>query len=505
MAVNDVVNHDLSSLFSSEGRDFLIRNNGDQVKISSLSGKIVGLYFSGSWCGPCREFTPKVVEIYKQVASKGEFEVLFVSSDQDEESFNGYFSKMPWLAIPFSDSATRNRLEELFHVSGIPSLVILDKNGKVSTEDGTLIVIEHGIEGYPFTPERMEFLKEKEENARNNQTLKSVLVSDSRDYLESNKGNQVAVSELEGKMVGLYFCDNSDETCLEFTESLKDIYAKLREKGEKFEVVLVPLEYEEEEYRKEFEKMPWLALPFKDEVCSKLVRYFDLDTLPTLVIIGPDGKTLNPNVAELIEEHGVQAYPFTPEKLVELAEIEKAKEESQTLDSLLVSGDLDFVIGKNGSEVPVSELVGKTILLYFSAHWCSPCRAFTPKLSEIYNEIKAKGEAFEVIFISSDRDQSSFDEYFSSMPWLAIPFGDERKKSLDRNFKIQGIPTAIAIGPSGRTVNKEARGMIMSHGANAYPFTKEHLKHLEEKAEEIAEGGPEKEGFVCEGDVCRRA
>ena len=97
--------------------------------------------------------------------------------------------------------------------------------------------------------------------------------------------------------------------------------------------------------------MPWLALPFKDKSCEKLVRYFELSTIPNLVIIGQDGKTLNPNVAELIEEHGIEAYPFTPEKLDELAAIEKAKLESQTLESVLVNGENDFVIDKSGSKV----------------------------------------------------------------------------------------------------------------------------------------------------------
>jgi nucleoredoxin len=213
----------------------------------------------------------------------------------------------------------------------------------------------------------------------------------------------------------------------------------------------------------------------------------------------------------------------------------------------------------------VSELVGKNILLYFSARWCPPCRAFLPKLIEAYKEIKEKDNAFEIIFISSDRDQSSFDDFFAGMPWLALPFGDERKKFLSRKFKILGIPAAVAIGPSGRTVNKEARQLLTAHGAEAYPFTEEHLKHLEEKLEEMVKGWPEKlkhelhlehelvktrrnsyacngcremghgwsfyckqcdfdlhpkcalkknegtkddekaEGFVCEGDVCRKA
>lgn len=123
-----------------------------------------------------------------------------------------------------------------------------------------------------------------------------------------------------------------------------------------------------------------------------------------------------------------------------------------------------------------------------------------------YNEIKEKDNAFEIIFISSDRDQSSFDEFFAGMPWLALPFGDKRKSFLARKFKIQGIPAAVAIGPNGRTVTKEARQLITAHGADAYPFTEDHLKRLAEKAEEVAKEDEKKaEGSACDGGHCRKA
>ncbi|KAF3431258.1 hypothetical protein FNV43_RR25988 [Rhamnella rubrinervis] len=463
-----------------------------EVKVSSLVGKIVCLYFSGSWCGPCRRFTPKLVELYKELASRGNFEVAFISSDKNEESFTDYFAEMPWLAIPFSDLDTGEHLNDLFKVRGIPNLVIIDENGIVSTEQGTRTVIEYGVNGYPFTPERINFLKEEEEAAKRNQTLSSILVSSSRDYVISNNGNQVPVCELEGKTVGIYFSMTCYSVSREFTPVLVEFYKKLKEKGHDFEIVLVSLDQDEERFKQGFETMPWLALPFNDKSNGKLARCFELRTLPTLVLIGPDGRTLNSNVAELIEEHGIGAYPFTPAKLVELAEIEKAKLEAQTLESLLVSGSKDFVIEKSHSKVPIFELVGKTILLYFSAHWCPPCRAFLPKLIKAYHDIKAKDSAFEVIFISSDCDQSAFDEFFSSMPWLALPYGDERKKFLQCRFKIHGIPEVVAIGPSGQTLTKEAQNVISAHGADAYPFTEEHLKQLVEKMDEVAKECPEK-------------
>jgi nucleoredoxin len=151
----------------------------------------VGLYFSGSWCGPCCHFTPNLVEVYEELLPKGDFEVVFISSDRDDESFNSYLAKMPWLAIPFSDSETRKRLKELFKVRGIPNLVILDANGKVSTNQGTRIIREYGVDGYPFSTERINFLKEEEEAAKKNQSLSSILVSHSRDFVISADGTKV--------------------------------------------------------------------------------------------------------------------------------------------------------------------------------------------------------------------------------------------------------------------------------------------------------------------------
>ncbi|XP_060214261.1 probable nucleoredoxin 1 [Lycium barbarum] len=514
-------NHDLIKLLGSSDRDFLIRNNGDQVKLDTLKGKNVGLYFSASWCGPCRRFTPNLVEAYNELLSKGDFEVVFVTADQDDESFNAYFSKMPWLAVPFSDSETRKRLDELFDVNGIPHLVILGASGKVVTDSGVEIIAEHGVEGYPFTQERLNEIKEQEETAKREQSLKSILESQSRNYVIAADGRKVPVAELEGKIVGLYFSMTSFEECGSFTRKLIEMYDKLKAWGENFEIVMIPLddEDEEESFKEGFASLPWFSLPLKDKTCEKLIRYFELSDLPTLVIIGTDGKTLQSNVAEAVEEHGILAYPFTPEKFAELEQIEKAKREAQTLESILVMGDLDFVIGKDGEKILVCDLVGKTILLYFSAHWCPPCRGFTPKLKEAYETIKAKNGPLEVIFISSDQDQASFDEYFATMPWLALPFGDERKASLSRLFKVQGIPKLIAIAPSGKTITTEARNLIMSHGADSFPFTEERMKEieagiaLEEKKEndmnpeeDQKEQGKEEqkanEGWNCDGEVC---
>merc|ERR1711988_1746278 len=67
--------------------------------------------------------------------SKG-LEVVFVSSDKDEEQFKDYFKEMPWLALDFEDRKRKAQLSGMFGVRGIPALVIVDTDGSVITKEG---------------------------------------------------------------------------------------------------------------------------------------------------------------------------------------------------------------------------------------------------------------------------------------------------------------------------------------------------------------------------------
>ena len=92
-----------------------------------------------------------MTEIYKKLLEKGDFEIVFISADRDEMSFEEYHHTMPWLALPFSNENTRKKLNQAFQVDDISCLVFLDKEGKAITTEGVEIIEEYGSEGYPFT------------------------------------------------------------------------------------------------------------------------------------------------------------------------------------------------------------------------------------------------------------------------------------------------------------------------------------------------------------------
>ena len=140
------------------GAQFVTFKDGGLVTVdaSVLKGKKIGLYFSAHWCPPCRGFTPVLAKIYEEVCKKhdGDFEVIFVSRDQDEPSFKDYLGDMPWLAIPFNDSQTRNKLCSKYSVNGIPKLVILGPDGEVVAKSAVGTLRKAGVDGavaqYPW-------------------------------------------------------------------------------------------------------------------------------------------------------------------------------------------------------------------------------------------------------------------------------------------------------------------------------------------------------------------
>jgi len=98
----------------------------------------------------------------------------------------------------------------------------------------------------------------------------------------------------------------------------------------------------------------------------------------------------------------------------------------------------------SGGDVNTTEaLSGKTaVALYFSAHWCPPCRGFTPQLAGWYtSDLKAKG--LEVVFVTGDRDEAAFNEYFGEQPWLALPYGSDVIDGLTRSSKCRGFPVLL--------------------------------------------------------------
>merc|ERR1712154_436168 len=98
----------------------------------------------------------------------------------------------------------------------------------------------------------------------------------------------------------------------------------------------------------------------------------------------------------------------------------------------------ETLIKADGSKVLGSEaLAEKSIVcLYFSAHWCPPCRGFTPVLKDFYEEAKEQG--VEIIFVSSDEDSNAMMSYMkeSHGDWYALEHKSKLKDTLDQKYGV---------------------------------------------------------------------
>jgi nucleoredoxin len=116
--------------------DLVQMHNGTSARVDDAAmanKKLIAFYFSAQWCGPCRKFTPQLVDYYKRVApDHPEFEVVFYSMDKSPYAMEKYMieENMPWPAIDFSKLKEKQVLAKNAG-NGIPALVLVDSTGKV--------------------------------------------------------------------------------------------------------------------------------------------------------------------------------------------------------------------------------------------------------------------------------------------------------------------------------------------------------------------------------------
>jgi nucleoredoxin len=102
----------------------------------------------------------------------------------------------------------------------------------------------------------------------------------------------------------------------------------------------------------------------------------------------------------------------------------------------------------------------KLIALYFSAHWCGPCRKFTPQLVDYYNRVAPQHPEFELIFVSRDRSQFNMETYMhdANMPWPAIDFQKLGETAGIGKYAGPGIPCLVLVDASGQVISDSFNG-----------------------------------------------
>jgi thiol-disulfide isomerase/thioredoxin len=105
--------------------------NGDVMNIANLKGKVVLIDFWATWCGPCRKETPNLLSVYKEFRDKG-FEIIGISLDKNLDTLKNYLEdhQIQWPQY-YDGKGWDNAISRRFGVNGIPSTVLIDREGVV--------------------------------------------------------------------------------------------------------------------------------------------------------------------------------------------------------------------------------------------------------------------------------------------------------------------------------------------------------------------------------------
>lgn len=119
-------------------------------------------------------------------------------------------------------------------------------------------------------------------------------------------------------------------------------------------------------------------------------------------------------------------------------------------------------LSPNGFMRVDDEAIGrkKLIAYYFSAHWCVPCRKFTPQLVDYYNRVLPQHPEFEIVFFSMDKSATDMEQYMrqSNMPWPAIAYDKLHEKELLGRAAGSSIPALVLVDASSKLISKSSDG-----------------------------------------------
>ena len=102
--------------------------DGKEVSLASLKGKVVLLDFWATWCGPCKAAMPTIQKLHDEYASKGAVILGVNTWEQKADAAKDYMASKKFT---YGCLLKGDDLAAAYGIKGIPTLVVIGKDGKV--------------------------------------------------------------------------------------------------------------------------------------------------------------------------------------------------------------------------------------------------------------------------------------------------------------------------------------------------------------------------------------
>ncbi len=496
---------------------------GKEVRLADFQGKVIVLDFWATWCGPCIQSLPHVQEIAKAEKQNGVVVIAVCTSDS-RARFDTWMkdnaAKYPDVVFtcdPFdrgSKQFDERASAKLYHVAGLPTKLVIGKDGKVvasivGSEEGD-VRLEAGLARAGITIDA-EVVKKGEEQARKAAkedaaraaeasarpqlsffpqfgALKSGNAMPDVSFVGAD-GKEFTLASMRGKPIVIGMCWHE----IVPKQKLNDIVERYSGYGVQtleamvftaradfdgwlkdnagdytFQVGADPAgKYEGNKEKPD----PEAQMAFhKTTIVAKLFGGM-YPGMPIGLVVDAEGRfvggfnfgpNLNEGIGNLLLHAGIKLKPEDmPAKVASadafvVATPAPAPAEA-SVERLAVAATAPDFESQDlaGKTVKLSDYAGKIVVLDFWATWCGPCKASLPHTQEV--ALKYKDQGVVVLANCTSDSRRAFEAWLQKNQgdYPEIVFTHDRaEKGAERVshklYGVQGIPQQFVIGKDGK-------------------------------------------------------
>jgi thiol-disulfide isomerase/thioredoxin len=200
---------------------------------------------------------------------------------------------------------------------------------------------------------------------------------------------------------------------------------------------------------------------------NKLKVFIGTNTNSAALVIALSAININqdPKTYGSVIEQLTKSFPksLTVQKYAEnFQKIIAEKEKDKPLAIGKIAPDFEELMTDRKTNLKLSDLRGKVVLIDFWASWCGPCRRENPNVVKIYNRYKDKG--FTIMSVSLDKDLTKWKAAIEadqlSWPNHVSDLGGWQSK-VSRLYEVGSVPFTLLIDQEGKIINTNLRGAAL--------------------------------------------